>query len=132
MRLRGFRLRKKAVKLFEERDSLIIELSESSMDDIHAKIDGYKKTMDVLSIILKGCRPYLSKEDEAHELIYNPEYENMRFQLIDYYYENRRYLCKSEIEEYITYLSLKLKDYDKFLTEISVNAGVALALLRLR
>jgi formylmethanofuran dehydrogenase subunit A len=132
MRLRGFRLRKKAVKLFEERDSLIIELSQSSMDDIHAKIDVYRKKLDVLSIILKGCRPLLSKEDEASEIIYNPEYENMQFQLVDYYYENRRYLCKSEIEEFIAYLSKKLKDYDKFLIEISVNAGVALALLRLR
>lgn len=132
MRLRGFRLRKKAVKLFEERDSLIIELAESSMDDIHAKIDVYKKKLDILSIILKGCRPYLSKEDEVHEINYNPGYENMRFQLIDYYYGNRGFLYKSEIEEYIAYLSMKLKDYDKFLTEISVNAGVALALLRLR
>jgi hypothetical protein len=132
MRLRGFRLRKKAAKLFEERDSVIIELMSASIDDIHAKISHYKKKRDVLSIVLKGCRPLLSKEAEAEELINRPDFENMRFQLLEYVFEGRRFLYKSEIEEYIAYLDMELDTYEKCLLDIKVDFGVALALIMYR
>jgi hypothetical protein len=132
MRLRGYRLRTKAFKLFQEHDNIAINLIDSSMDDIHMKISYYKKIMDVLSVMLKSCKPLLNKNSEAEELKNDPKYENMRFQLIEYKYQNRRFLYKSEIKEFMDLIDMKLNMYDKFVTEITVNAGVALALLMMR
>jgi hypothetical protein len=132
MRLRGFRLRKKAVKLFEERDYTLMKMHESSMDEIHKNISFYKKILDTLNIMLKGCRPLLGEIHVAQEIIWNPGFENMQFQLHGYRYEDRSCIYKSEIEEYIFILDIMFKDYEKFLTDITVNAVVALTLLMYR
>jgi hypothetical protein len=101
-----------------------MKMHESSMDEIHENIEYYRKIMDILTIMLKGCRPVLSKEELCQEIIWNPEFENMQFALRGYAYEGRYSIYESEIKEYILNLNVMLKDYDKFLTEIMVKAAI--------
>jgi hypothetical protein len=121
-----------ACYLFEGRDTVIKKMSESSMGDFHKNISHYEDYLFTLDEMLEGCEPWLSEEELAEELVYDPDYENMTYDMDEYVFDGRTYVYKSEIVAFRDILNEKFVEYDKYLNEITVNAGVSLALIMSR
>ena len=124
----GCRAQRNACDLFDERDIIIQKMNESSMDDIRKNISQYEEYMSILDRMLDDCEPWLSDEELVEELEYDPDYENIVYDLSDYMFDDRNYVLKSEIENFRFILCEKLIEYDKYLVEITVNSGVIIAL----
>jgi hypothetical protein len=103
-------------------------MNESSMDDIHKNISQYEEYMRILDRMLDDCEPWLSDEELVEELEYDPDYENIVYDLSDYRFDDRNYVLKSEIEHFRFILCEKLIEYDKYLDDITVNSGVIISL----
>jgi hypothetical protein len=127
----GSYLQRDACDLFEERDKIVEEMNELSMDEFHAKVSYYREKIELLKTILEESDSYLDDQDAAQALIDDPEYENTAFDLDEYTYKDRCWIYESEIMEFMDIIYEKMEEYEKFQLELNVNAGVALALLRL-
>jgi len=132
MPMYGSYLQRDACNLFEERDKIIEEMRKLSMDEFHTNVSYYHEKIVLLTSILEESDSYLDDQDAAQALIDDPEYENTAFDLDEYTYKDRCWIYESEILEFMEILSERMAEYKKFQTEITVNAGVALALLRMR
>ena len=125
----GSRAQRDARDLFDERDIIIEKMNESSMHDIHKNISHYEEYMNILDCMLDDCEPWLSDEELVEELKYDPDYENIVYDLSDYRFDDRNYVLKSEIQLFRFILCEKLIECEKYLDDITVNSGVAIALL---
>jgi hypothetical protein len=107
--------------------------NESSVEDIHKNISYYEEKIRILTTMLKFIEPYYGPQNLARELEFNPDFDNNVFDISFYaFYEDREYIYKREIEDFLAILSTKMVEYSKYSMELTVNAGVALALLRIR
>jgi hypothetical protein len=126
----GSREQMNAYNLFVGDDELMKILNEASMDTIHKYISYFKDYMITLDDMLAGCEPWLSEEELEEQLLYDPDYENMIYDLGDYEIsEGVNYVYKSEIVRTRNRLIEKMAEYDRHLVNINVNLGVALALM---
>jgi hypothetical protein len=118
-------------EMFENRDEIIKVFNESSVEDIHKNTSYYEEKIRILTTMLKFIEPYYGPENLAHELELNPDFDNNVFDITFLaYYEGRPYIYKREIDEYLAILSAKMIEYSKYSMELTVNVGVAQALLR--
>jgi hypothetical protein len=118
-------------EMFENRDDIIKVFNESSVEDIHKNISYYEEKIRILTTMLKFIEPYYGPQNLARELELNPDFDNNVFDISFYaMYEDREYIYKREIEDFLAILSAKMVEYSKYSMELTVNAGVALALLR--
>lgn len=131
-------------ELFENRDCVIHVFNESTVQDIHKDISYYEDKIRILTTMLKFVEPLYDEENLARELEFNPDFDNNVFDIRFYaFYEDREYIYKRnilsidreyiykrEIEDFLAILSSKMVEYSKYSMELTVNAGVALALLR--
>lgn len=115
--------------MFEDRDNIVKVFQETTMKDFHKNISYYEEKIRILTTMLKFCEPMYGAENLATELEYNPDFENVVFDISFYaLYEDREYIYKSEIEAFLAILSVKMEEYNIYLAELTVNAGIALAL----
>jgi hypothetical protein len=79
--------------------------------------------------MLKKCESWLNEEELSEKLLYEPDYENISYGIELYEYDGRNYIYESEIKNLLAILSVKMEEYNRYLIELMVNAGVALALM---
>ena len=122
-----------AFSLFYYDEEIIQNLSNISMDEFHKDADEYRDMGTLIDIMLEACEPYLEDNELTETLLYEPDYDNYIYNFNECVYkEERCFAYKSEIYRFKDVLSKKFEEYDKFLTEITVNIGVALALIIMR
>lgn len=124
-----------AYNLFADNgDNLLITyINEVDMDLFHRYISKYNDYMITLNHMLENCEPLLTEEALADEKRYNPDFENIIvYYIYDYEVDGENYIPKSRIDKLRKSLNEKMKEYNIYLNQITVRAGVALALLRLK
>jgi hypothetical protein len=125
----GSREQRAACYLFNERENILDRMNKSSMDDIRKNINLYNGYIWTLKFMLKNCEAWLSEEELAETLLDEPDFENISYGLDLCEYDGRHYIYESEIKNLLAILSVKMEEYNRYLIERMVNAGVALALL---
>jgi hypothetical protein len=125
----GSREQRAACYLFNERENILDRLNKSSMDDMRKNINLYNGYIWTLKFMLKKCESWLNEEELAEKLLYEPDFENISYGLELYEYDGRNYIYESEIKNLLAILSVKMEEYNRYLIELMVNAGVALALM---
>jgi hypothetical protein len=124
---------REACDIFHAADEIVEKFRVSTMEEMHSNIGYYKEILEISKNMLGACEKIIYDEEELNEILEDyPDFENLAFDLCEYEYQGCTWIYKYEIEEFVDILSQKMTEYKKFLTDITVNAGVALALLRLQ
>jgi hypothetical protein len=133
-----------AFNLFIDHDNFMEKFYEAGILKVHNNFSYYKENYDanleIIDSMLRECETYLSDEDLEYVLEVNPnfyanyadpaDFDNLIFYLGEYTYEGRNWIYKHEIVEMRKFLVEKMAEYDKFILDITVNAGVQFAILR--
>lgn len=98
MPIYGEELQREAGKLFSEREIIVGELRELSMEEFRNKVNYYISLLYVLNCMLDECN---------HDNSFNIGSK--------YSYKGKCNIYKSEIDELIHIISAKIKEYERYL-----------------